>query len=100
LRLDLYCDDAKAAEIALINLGVDYDADAAPNGRDDAQSLVFRTRCDGLGSPVLVQLVVLDHDDLRGALKVDAQGRSWRGDTAALRRLLGLPVGNGRPDRH
>jgi hypothetical protein len=100
LRLDLYCDDAKAAEIALINLGVDYDADAGPNGRDDSQSLVFRTRCDELGSPVVVQLVVLDHDDLRGALKADAQGRSWRGDAAAVRRLLGLPVEAGRSARH
>jgi hypothetical protein len=31
---------------------------------------------------------VHDLDDLRGALKPDANGRSWRGDTNALRRLL------------
>jgi hypothetical protein len=35
-----------------------------------------------------VHLHVNDHDDLRGALKPDAQGRSWRGDLVALRRLL------------
>jgi hypothetical protein len=30
---------------------------------------------------------------LRGALKPDAQGRTWRGDAAALRRLLdGAPA--------
>jgi hypothetical protein len=37
---------------------------------------------------VTLHLNILDHDDLRGALKADAQGRSWRGDAAALRRLL------------
>ena len=35
-----------------------------------------------------VHLTVLDHDDLRGALKPDARGRSERGDAAALRRLM------------
>ena len=35
-----------------------------------------------------LHLSVLDLDDLRGALKPDAQGRSQRGDLAALERLL------------
>ena len=35
-----------------------------------------------------VFLSVLDHDDLRGALKADARGMTQRGDLAALRRLL------------
>jgi hypothetical protein len=39
--------------------------------------------------------MVHEHDDLRGALKPDAQGRKPRGDAAALRRLMagatGLP---------
>jgi hypothetical protein len=38
-----------------------------------------------------VQLSVLDHDDVRGALKPDAQGRSQAGDAAALRRLMATP---------
>ena len=41
-----------------------------------------------LGERVTVLLSVLDHDDLRGALKPDAGGRSQRGDLAALRRLM------------
>jgi hypothetical protein len=32
--------------------------------------------------------MVYDLDDLRGALKPDAKGRSPRGDMAAVRRLL------------
>jgi hypothetical protein len=34
--------------------------------------------------------VVHDHDDLRGALKPDARGRPWRGDLAAVERLLAV----------
>jgi hypothetical protein len=41
-----------------------------------------------LGERVTVHLSVLDHDDLRGALKPDAGGRSQRGDATALRRLM------------
>jgi hypothetical protein len=33
-------------------------------------------------------LKVFDHDDLRGALKADTQGRRWRGDLAALKLLM------------
>ncbi len=33
VHLQLYCDDSKAAEIALINAGVDYDVDSRPGPR-------------------------------------------------------------------
>ncbi|MDT7834395.1 hypothetical protein [Aquabacterium sp. OR-4] len=87
--LDLYCDDTKSTEIALINLGLDYDVGSRPDGHGggiDVLSLAQRSRV--LGDWVTVHLVIRDHDDLRGALKPDARGRSWRGDLAALRRLL------------
>jgi hypothetical protein len=41
-----------------------------------------------LGESIGVHLLVYDHDDLRGALKPDAKGRTPRGDLAAVRRLL------------
>ncbi len=41
-----------------------------------------------LGESVTVHLMLHDTDDQRGALKPDARGRSWRGDLAALQRLL------------
>ncbi len=91
IHLDLYCDDAKAAEIALINQGVAYDVASRPDprgGREPVNVLRLASRCGGWREPVTLLLSVLDHDDLRGALKPDAQGRSWRGDAAALRRLL------------
>ena len=44
--------------------------------------------CAELGGSVAIFLHVLDLDDLRGALKPDARGRTWRGDLPALQRLL------------
>ena len=89
IHLDLYCDDAKSAEIALINQRVDYDVASRPDARGgQVDVLSLASRCPALGESVTLFLTILDHDDLRGALKPDAQGRSWRGDAAALRRLL------------
>jgi hypothetical protein len=89
IHLDLYCDDTKSTEITLINKGVDYDVGSRPDARGGEVDLLrIATACPEFGEPVTVFLTILDHDDLRGALKPDARGRSWRGDTAALRRLL------------
>ncbi len=90
VQLDLYCDDPKSAEIALLNAGVDYDSASidGPPGRGEVQVLVVQARCLALGEPATLHLTLLDRDDQRGALKPDARGRSWRGDAAALRRLL------------
>jgi hypothetical protein len=44
--------------------------------------------CPALGERITLFLAVRDLDDLRGALKPDASGRSWRGDAAALQRRL------------
>jgi hypothetical protein len=84
VHIDLYCDDPKAAEIALINLGIDYDV----SGDAELQYLSVAERCPALGEVVTLHLAVRDRDEQRGALKPDARGRSWRGDAAALQRLL------------
>jgi hypothetical protein len=89
LHIDLYCDDPKAAEIALINRGIDYDTAGGP---DDTPLLVLADRCADWPEPVTLFLRVLEYDDLRGALKPDARGRSWRGDAAALQTLLENPA--------
>ena len=89
VHLQLYCDDSKAAEIALLNAGIGYDVGStrSPNGRViDVLSLA--QPCATLNESVTVHLSILDHDDLRGALKRDAHGRSARGDAAALRQLM------------
>lgn len=89
LHLDLYCDDPKSAEIALINAGVDYDAGSVDgNAREPLTVLTLATRTPAWRDPVTLHLSVHDLDDLRGALKPDAGGQTWRGDLPALRRRL------------
>ena len=89
VHIDLYCDDAKSAEIALLNLGIGHDIDtldARPGEGVDV--LTVSSPCPALGEPVTVHLFVRDYDDLRGALKPDSQGRGWRGDLGALRQRV------------
>ncbi|WP_353090458.1 hypothetical protein [Methylibium sp.] len=89
VHLQLYCDDSKATEIALLNAGIGYDVGStrSANGRT-VDVLSLAQPCAGLNESITVHLSILDHDDLRGALKRDAQGRSARGDAAALRQLM------------
>jgi hypothetical protein len=94
VHLDLYCDDAKAAEIALVNQCIDYDSGALERpGAEPLNVLTVDSSSAALGERVTVHLLVRDFDELRGALKPDARGRSWRGDAAALRRLLATDAG-------
>ena len=89
VHLQLFCDDPKAAELALIDRGVDYDSGSTTGPRgEEVPVLSVASPSAALGETVTVVLSILDHDDLRGALKADAQGRSPRGDLAALRRLM------------
>ena len=89
VHLQLYCDDSKAAELALIDRGVDYDVGSLTGPRGEPiDVLTVSSPSAALGETVTVHLTVLDHDDLRGALKPDARGRTQRGDLAALRNLM------------
>ena len=89
IHLDLYCDDTKSTEIALINRGIDYDVGSRSDARGGEVDLLrIAAPCPEFGETVTLFLTILDHDDLRGALKPDSRGRSWRGDAQALRRLL------------
>lgn len=95
VHLHLYCDDSKSAEIALLGRDMPYEVASATGPRGDAvDMLCLVDRGAELGEPVTVCLTILDTDDLRGALKPDARGRTWRGDAKALReRLQQLPAG-------
>ena len=89
IHIELFCDDSKSAEIALIDLKVVYEPRTVIGLRGDAvDTLSVHHFCPGLDEMVGVHLLVYDHDDLRGALRLDARGRSPRGDLAAVRRLI------------
>lgn len=86
LRIDLYCDDPKSAPIELLNRGVAHRVDAVEEGsRDPITVLTIEEPSRALGGPVTVHLFVRDLDALKGALRPDSSGRTWRGDLTALR---------------
>lgn len=89
IYIQLFCDDSKSAEIALIDLRVSYVPRSVTgfNG-ESVDALSVHSFCRELNEEVGVHLMIYDHDDLRGALKADAKGRTPRGDLHALDRLL------------
>lgn len=89
VHLQLYCDDGKSAEIALLNRGLSFDVGEARGPRGEAvDMLILDAPCPALQERVTLCLSILDFDDLRGGLKPDAKGLTERGDLAALQTLL------------
>ena len=89
IHLQLYCDDSKSCEIALLNQGIAYDVGQARNARGQTvDQLILDAPCRALNERIPIALTILDYDDQRGALKPDARGRTERGDLSALRQLL------------
>ncbi|MDT0137529.1 hypothetical protein [Acidovorax sp. PRC11] len=89
IYLQLFCDDCKSAEIALIDHHVDYEPRTVTGFHGESvEALSVAGRSAALGETVGVHLLVYDLDDLRGALRPDARGRVPRGDARAVRRLL------------
>ena len=90
IYLQLFCDDPKSAEIALIEHNVDYEARTVTgfNG-EPVEALSLSSMSRELGEAIGIHLLIHDHDDLRGALRPDAKGRTPRGDLDAVRALTG-----------
>ena len=89
IYLQLFCDDAKSAEIALIDQRLRYQARRVEGfSGSEVDALSIHSFCAELAEEVGVHLLIYDYDDLRGALKPDGQGRAPRGDLAAIENLL------------
>lgn len=89
IYIQLFCDDSKSAEIALIEHNVDYEPRTVTGFTGaSVEALSLSSLCQPLSEMVGVHLMVYDHDDLRGALRPDAKGRKPRGDFIAVQKLL------------
>lgn len=87
--LQLFCDDPKSAEFALIDQGVAYESGSTRGLHGQpVDTLSVLDACPPLGERVGVHLLIYDHDALRGALRPGSDGRAPRGDAAALRALM------------
>lgn len=89
IYLQLFCDDEKSCEIELINKGVDFEARTV-NGLhgEPVEALSIHSFCKALEEEIGVHLLIYEYDDVRGALKADAQGRAPRGDAVAVQKLI------------
>jgi hypothetical protein len=89
IYLQLFCDDSKSAEIALIDHNVQYAVGSVTGLHGETvDALSLHSMCPGLNEMVGVHLMIYDYDDMRGALKEDRQGRSPRGNIAAVKGVL------------
>ena len=89
IYIQLFCDDSKSAEIALIDHQVSYVPRTVVGFHGESvEALSVHAFSPELKEEVGVHLLVYDLDDVRGALRPDAKGRTPRGDLTAVRRLL------------
>lgn len=98
IHLELYCDDPKAAELLLLDRGIDFQVGSVPGprgGRVDVLSLAEHS--PALGEWITLHLSVLDLDDLRGALRSESGGQPWRGSRVALARQVEEAARAGAP---
>jgi hypothetical protein len=89
IYIQLFCDDSKSAELRLIDQGVRYEVSSVNGFKGETvDALSVRSRCNVLNEEIGVHFMVYDYDDVRGALQPDDKGRTWRGNTEAVRRLV------------
>lgn len=88
IYIQLFCDDSKSAEISLLDQRVNYVPRTVTGLHGElVEALSVHAFCSDLNEEVGLHLLIYDRDDVRGALRPDAKGRSPRGDLAAVRRL-------------
>ena len=89
IYIQLFCEDSKAAEIELIDHGVQYVARTVNGLRGEpVDALSLHVYCEELQLDIGVHLMIYGLDDLRRALQPDKQGRKPRGDLESVRRLI------------
>ena len=89
IHIQLFCDDPKSAELALLDQSVRYEVHSTKGFKGETVDVLsIHSLCPSLHEDIGVHLVIYDLDDLRGALLPDARGRAQRGGIQALRQLL------------
>lgn len=89
IYLQLFCGDAKEAELGLIDRGVRYEVRSVPGFQGErVDALSVHVWSPALEEHIGLHLLIYDLDDIRGALQPDARGRRPRGDVHALRAVI------------
>ncbi len=89
IRIELYCDDSKSAELRLLDLRADFET-RTTKGLNGApvDVLSVHSFCAEFSEDVGVHLLIYDRDDIRGARRVDTKDRVLRADLQAVRRMM------------
>lgn len=90
VHLQVFCDNAKEVAIYLLNANVQYDVSETHHfgGRGDVETLSFLWRGARDEAPVGIHIALYDTDDLRGAVRADARGRTPRVNAETVQALL------------
>jgi hypothetical protein len=92
VHLQVFCDNPKEVAIYLLNANIQYDVSETRHfaGRGYVETLSFLWRpADERGAePVGIHLALYETDDLRGAVRADARGRTARANLQAVQALL------------
>ena len=89
IHIQLYCDDPKAAELALIDQGVRYDVQLGQDAQGRPYDVLsIQVMSPALGGFIGVHLSVRTFRERHGTLIADSRGRSAEGGIAALQKIL------------
>ncbi|WP_144162670.1 UDP-N-acetylmuramate--alanine ligase [Paraburkholderia sp. BCC1885] len=91
--LQAFCDNPKDVAIYFLNANVQYDVSEtrhfAGRGYVETLSFLWRPEREAHGAgPVGIHVALYDADDLRGAVRADANGRHARASAQAVQALL------------
>jgi hypothetical protein len=90
IHLQVFCDNPKEVAIYLLNANVQYDVSETRHfgGRGTIETLSFLSRGAPEEGPIGMHIALYDIDDLRGAVRADARGRTQRANAEAVEALL------------
>ncbi|NYH23576.1 UDP-N-acetylmuramate--alanine ligase [Paraburkholderia bryophila] len=93
VHLQVFCDNPKEVAIYFLNANIQYDVSETRHfaGRGYVETLSFLWRPANEGrkaEPVGIHVALYETDDLRGAVRADARGRTARANLQAVQTLL------------
>jgi hypothetical protein len=93
IHLQAFCDNPKDVAIYFLNTSIQYDVSETRHfaGRGYVETLSFLWRPEAEGreaEPVGIHVALYEPDDLRGAVRADARGRTARANREAVQALL------------
>ena len=93
VHLQVFCDNPKEVAIYFLNANIQYDVSETRHfaGRGYVETLSFLWRPENErreAEPAGIHVALYETDDLRGAVRADARGRTARANLQAVRALL------------